>query len=252
VTRSLPGWSTARIASQHAEGGAARGEPGYGLSLLEWPGVPAAPQPRGESCLTVNDLLIAALIETITRWNTARRRRPGPIRISMPMDTRPPGHGDELGNLSRLCTITVDPAGVADLTVAVAGQTRRAKSAPGPLVGPVQAAVARTRLPVAIKRGLLRLALRSAGTIRCDTSLLSNLGNVTDPPRFGTLTPTRMWFSTSAHMPRGLSVGAVTVGGQLNLCFRYRNALLDAAAGRDFAAGYAAALSALAGGGTGR
>jgi len=90
------------------------------------------------------------------------------------------------------------------------------------------------------------------GTIRCDTSLLSNLGNITDPPKFETLTPTRMWFSTSAHMPRGLSVGAVTVGGRLNLCFRYRNALLDAASGRDFAAEYAAALSALAAGGTGR
>jgi hypothetical protein len=75
--------------------------------------------------------------------------------------------------------------------------------------------------------------------------LLSNLGNITDPPRFGPLTPMRMWFSTSAHMPRGLSVGAITLGGRLQLCFRYRNALLDAPAGRDFAAEYAAALSAL-------
>jgi NRPS condensation-like uncharacterized protein len=140
----------------------------------------------------------------------------------------------------------------ADPTAAVAGQTRRAKSGPGPLVGQAQAAVARTRLPIVIKRSLLRLALRSVGTIRCDTSLLSNLGNVTEPLAFGTLAPTRMWFSTSAHMPRGLSVGAVTVGGRLNLCFRYRNALLDAAAGRDFAAEYAAALSTLADRGTGR
>jgi len=248
----LPSLATARIAPKHADGRGARGEPGYGLSLLEWPGVPTAPQPRSESRVTVNDLLIAALIETIMRWNTGGRRRPGRIQISMPVDTRPPGHADELGNLSRLCTITMDPSRVADLTIAVADQTRQAKSAPGPLVGQAQAAVARTRLPVAIKRGVLRLALRSVGSVRCDTSLLSNLGNVTEPPAFGTLVPTRMWFSTSAHMPRGLSVGAVTVGGRLNLCFRYRNALLDAAAGRDFAAEYAAALSALAGGEAGR
>jgi len=202
--------------------------------------------------VTVNDLLIAALIETITRWNTGRRRRPGRIQISMPMDTRRPGHGDELGNLSRLGTVTVDPFRATDLIVAVADQARQAKSAPGPLVGRFQALLVRTRLPVVVKRGLLRLALRSVGSIRCDTSLLSNLGNVAEPPAFGTLTPTQMWFSTSAHMPRGLSVGAVTVGGRLNLCFRYRNALLDAAAGRDFAAEYAAALSALADGGTGR
>jgi NRPS condensation-like uncharacterized protein len=249
---SRPRWDTARIASQHGNGRAARGTPGYGLTLLGWPGVPAAPPSRSESRPTVNDLLIAALIASITRWNTVRRRRPGRIRISMPVDARPAGHGDDLGNLSRLCTVTVDPCRVADLTAAVARQTRRAKSGHGPLVGPAQAAVARTRLPAGVKRRLLRLALRAVGRVRCDTSLLSNLGTIAEPPTFGTFTPTRMWFATSAHMPRGLSVGAVTVGGRLNLCFRYRNALLDAPAGRDFATEYAAALSALAGGGTGR
>jgi hypothetical protein len=55
-----------------------------------------------------------------------------------------------------------------------------------------------------------------------------------------------MWFSAAAHMPRGLSVGAITVGGRLQLCFRYRNALFDQAAADDFAAEYARALSALA------
>jgi hypothetical protein len=146
----------------------------------------------------------------------------------------------------------VEPFRVDDLTAAVAVQTRQAKSTPGPAVSPLQAAVARTLLPLPVKRAVIRLALRSLGGIGCDTSLLSNLGNVTDPPAFGMLSPTRMWFSTSAHMPRGLSVGAVTIGGRLNLCFRYRNALLDAASGRQFAAEYAAALSALAAGGTGR
>jgi len=248
----LPLRNAARIASQHANGRAVRSTPGYGVSLLEWPGVPAAPRPGNGSRATVNDLLIAALIETVTRWNTKRRRPPERIQISMPIDLRPPGHGDELGNLSRLCTVTVEPFRVADLTAAVAGQTGQAKSTPGPVVSPAQAAVARTRLPVPVKRGLARLALHSVGAIGCDTSLLSNLGNITDPPKFGTLASTHMWFSTSAHMPRGLSVGAVTVGGRLHLCFRYRNALLDAAAGHEFAAEYAAALSALADGGLGR
>ena len=166
----------------------------------------------------------------------------------MPMDTRPPGHGHELGNLSRLCTVILDPDSVTDWTAAVADQTRRAKSTAGPLAGPLQMTVARTRLPVPLKRGVVRLGLHSLGRIRCDSSLLSNLGSVTDPPRFGALTPACMWFSTSAHMPRGLSVGAITVGGQLQLCFRYRTALLDYSAGREFAAEYAAALSSLSGG----
>jgi hypothetical protein len=93
---------------------------------------------------------------------------------------------------------------------------------------------------------MVRLALRCLGRVGCDTSLLSNLGSVTDPPRFGTLSPARMWFSTTAHMPRGLSVGAITVDGRLQLCFRYRRALLDDAAAHDFAAEYAAALTELA------
>ena len=241
----LPVRRTARIAPQHEEPHAARGAPGYGVSLLEWPGVPAPKKPAGGSRVTVNDLLVAALIQTITGWNTARGRRPARIRVSMPIDTRPPGHADDLGNLSRLCTITVDSPRGTELAAAVADQTRQAKSTSGPSAGPVQMAVARVRLPIPLKRGLVRLGLYILGRIECDSSLLSNLGNVTDPPTFGMLPPTRMWFSTSAHMPRGLSVGAITVGGRLQLCFRYRNALLDAAAGQDFAAEYAAALSAL-------
>ena len=254
---SLPVRRTARIARQHERAHMARRAPGYGLSLLEWPGIPVAEKSRGGPPVTVNDLLIAALMETIIRWNTTRRRRPARIRISMPADTRPPGRDDELGNLSRLCTVSAAPVLPVD-PAAVAAQTRRAKSTPSPLASPVQMAVAGTPLPVPCKRGLARLGLRTLGSIGCDSSLLSNLGNVTDPPVFGVLTPVRMWFSTSAHMPRGLSVGAITVGGRLRLCFRYRNALLDAAAGKEFAAGYAAALSRLsvvagpAGDGTGR
>jgi NRPS condensation-like uncharacterized protein len=223
--------------------------------MLGWPGIPVAPPSAGESRVTVNDLLITALIQTVTRWNAARHGRPGQVRISMPIDIRPPGHDHELGNLTRLCTVSADtvsagpvsadPVPGASLTATVARQTRQAKSTPGPAVSPLQAAVARTLLPLPVKRAVIRLALRSLGGIGCDTSLLSNLGNVTDPPAFGMLSPTRMWFSTSAHMPRGLSVGAITVGGRLHLCFRYRNALFDDAAGREFAAEYAAALTAL-------
>jgi NRPS condensation-like uncharacterized protein len=238
----LPLQRTARIAPQHASGRPVR-RPGHGVTLLGWPDVPAAPQPGA----TVNDLLIAALIQTVAAWNTARRRWSGRVRITMPVDTRAFGQGDELGNLSRLCTVTVDPRRAADLTAAVAEQTRPAKNQHGPAVGPVPAAVAGTRLPAPVKRGLLRLATRCAGRIGCDTSLLSNLGSIADPPRFAALSPTRLWFSTSAHMPRGLSLGAVTVDGRLQLCLRYRNALLDAAAARAFAAEYARALAALDG-----
>jgi NRPS condensation-like uncharacterized protein len=236
-----------RIVSRHASGRQPRRAPGYGFALLGWPGVPAAPQRENEPRVTVNDLLIAALIQAILRWNAPARGRPGRVRISMPVDTRPPGRGEELGNLSRLCTVTADPLSTAALTAVVAGQTRRAKHQPGPPVSPAQAAVAKAPLPTTVKRRMVRLAVRCLGRLECDTSLLSNLGDITDALRFGALSPARMWFSTSAHMPRGLSVGAITVDGQLHLCFRYRRALFDAAAADDFVAGYAAALAALAG-----
>ena len=238
---------TVRIAPRHAGGHRPRRAPGYGFVLLGWPGVPAAPRPVHGPRPTVNDLLIAALIRAILRWNAPARRRPGRVRISMPVDARPPGGGGELGNLSRLCTVSADSPGTAALTAVVTGQTRRARHQPGPPVGPALAALAQAPLPTQVKRGVVRLALRGLGRRECDTSLLSNLGNIADAPRFGTLAPDRMWFSTSTHMPMGLSAGAITVGGRLQLCFRYRHALFDADAARDFAAEYAAALAALAG-----
>jgi hypothetical protein len=48
-------------------------------------------------------------------------------------------------------------------------------------------------------------------------------------------------------MPRGLSAGAVTAGGRLQVCFRYRRALFDEAAAREFAALYAAVLAGMEG-----
>jgi NRPS condensation-like uncharacterized protein len=237
---------SARIAPRNAHGRA----PGYGYCLLGWPGVPAVPQGTAEPRATVNDLLVAALAETIGRWNAARRERhPGRcIRISVPADARSPGAADALGNLSRLCTVSAEPGALegADLVTAVAAQTGPAKDEPGPQVSPALAALVKVPLPATVKRRLVRLAVRCLGRLAADTSLLTNLGNVTSPPRFGSLTPAQMWFSAPAHMPRGLSVGAITVEGRLQLCFRYRRALLDDIAAGDFAAEYAAVLTSLA------
>jgi len=232
-----------RIAPRHADGHRTRRAPGYGFALLGWPGVPAVPAAgAGAPRVTVNDLLIAALIQAVREWNAAAGRAPGRVLISMPVDAREPGRGDEIGNLSRLCTVTADPS-EADLLASVAAQTGLAKRNAGPAVGAALTAAARLPLPTGVKRRAVRLAVRTLGRRRCDTSLVSNLGVVSEAPRFGSLVPERMWFSTTAHMPRGLSVGAITVGGRLQLCFRYRQALFDRAAARDFVALYAAALS---------
>jgi len=238
----------ARIAPDRAPG-RARDLAGYGFRLLPGRAVPAGARDGRERAATVNDLLITALIVAIGRWNTAHGRPSGRIRITMPVSVRSPGEAPAAGNLSRLAAVSVPaPASGGDLgalVADVAAQTRAVKDRPGPQVDPVSMALAAAWCPPAVKRRLLRLALHTAGPWLCDTSLVSNLGVVADPPRFGTAPSAGMWFSTSAHMPRGLSVGAVTAGGRLHLCLRYRRALFSEPAAGRFAGLYAAALTDL-------
>jgi NRPS condensation-like uncharacterized protein len=231
----------ARIAAEVTSG-----RDGYGFELITCDRVPRMPDAGPGPRATVNDLLIAALIVAISRWNAAHGRPPGRIRITMPVNARPSGQADAAGNLSRLTAVTAQPPGrggdVRPLAADVAAQTVAAKNRPGPQVDPLSRALAAAWCPAAVKRRLLRLALRTAGPLICDTSLVTNLGIVADPPRFGPAPATSMWFSTSAHMPRGLSVGAITLAGRLHLCLRYRHALFSAPAAARFAGSYAAAL----------
>jgi hypothetical protein len=93
---------------------------------------------------------------------------------------------------------------------------------------------------------VLQSALRLAGLMLCYTSLVSNLGQI-EAPAFGAMTADQVWFSTSAHMPRGLSLGAVGAGGRLALAFRYRRALFSGADAADFAGRYAKVLDQFTG-----
>ena len=223
--------------------------PGYGVCLLTWDGLDVADslRPAGAS---VNDLLIAALILAISEWNESRGAGRGQIRITMPVGDPAQGGGNgQWANLSRLTAVTARVTGAAapgDVLRQVAQQTRHAKDHPGPQVDLVCRALAAAPVPVAVKQMLLRTALRVAGPFFCDTSLVSNLG-VIEAPAFGAARAADVWFSTSAHMPRGLSLGAVTVGGRLRLTFRYRRCLFTAADAAEFAGRYAKMLDLFAG-----
>ena len=246
--RSLLPRPAARIAAEpvSARGRGPAGRSGYGFRLITWERVPRAPRTGPGPHATVNDLLIAALIVAIGRWNAAHGRSRDQIRITMPVNARVPGQAGTAGKLSRLTAITARPTAhggdLLPLIANVAAQTLAAKNRPGPQVEPLSQALAAAWCPAALKHRLLRLALRTAGPLICDSSLVSNLGIVADPPRFGPAPATQMWFSTSAHMPRGLSVGAITLGGKLHLCLRYRHALFSEPAAARFADTYAAAL----------
>jgi NRPS condensation-like uncharacterized protein len=216
---------------------------GCGLRLLLVPAVPRLPG------ATVNDVLVAALIATISRWNAAHRRPPAAIRITVPVSVRDPGLRGVAGNHTRIATVTADPRAAADLSSLLAVVTRqtsalrqagRQRASAGPL------GLAPGWCPVVLKRLAVRTALRGLGRFVCDTTMLTNLGNVPDPPWSGSGRPVRMAVAGPARMPRGLAVGAMTADGRLQLSFRYRRALFDEAAAARFVAAYAATLDELA------
>jgi NRPS condensation-like uncharacterized protein len=199
---------------------------------------------------TVNDLLVAALIRTVDRWNTAHGRGGGRIRVSVPVSDR--GHGKgwaDPGNQTRLIRITACRRERADpgrLLAHVAAQTRAAKRRPTAGLDATSRLLATGWAPAAVKGPTVRLARYLAAPLCTDTALLSNLGVISCPPSFSGGTEP-LWFSGPARMPRGLGVGAVTIAGQLHLCVHYRHSLLDPDAAADFTALYCEALGELTG-----
>ena len=244
------GWlagPVARIAPGQGMG-PRRARPGYGACLLTWEGPGLADSAR-RAGVSVNDVLITALILTIADWNASRRPGgPGLIRITMPIGARvQAGPGGAWANRSRLAAVAVRAgagAGPAAILAEVARQTASAKRSDGPQVDVVSWALTAAPCPAVVKNAVLRAALRVAGPVLCDTALLSNLGQA-PPLAFGDLPASETWFSTSAHLPRGLSVGAVSSAGRLRLTFRYRRALLAAAEAAEFAGRYGKALDQL-------
>ncbi|HXP56072.1 MAG TPA: hypothetical protein VN847_14005 [Streptosporangiaceae bacterium] len=227
------------------------GRPGYGFMLITVP-VPRPARPGDGPRPTVNDLLVAALCLAIDRWNAARGRASGQITMTIPVNGRAAGQrwqGD--GNLSWLIRVATGPSHRADpdrLLRHVAAQTRAARDR-----GRTGGTDAMSRLlatgwaPVAVKRPVARLVRGLAAPVLTDTSLVSNLGLLPEPPTFDGSGTETLWLAGPCPMPRGLCVAAVTVAGRLHLSIRYRLALLDRAGAEDFTACFRAALGELAG-----
>jgi NRPS condensation-like uncharacterized protein len=200
---------------------------------------------------TVNDLLVAALIATVDRWNTAQGARSERIRVSVPVNARAErNRWTGPGNQSRLIRVTASGRDRADpgrLLARVAAQTRAGKQRPSGGLDATSRLLATGWAPAAVKRAAARLARRIAAPVCTDTALLSNLGVLPDPPSFSGDGTEPVWFSGPAQMPRGLGVGAVTTAGRLHLCVHYQHALLDRSAAADFTALYCRTLGEMAG-----
>lgn len=226
------------------------GRSGYGSVRRSVP-VPR-PARRGSGPFpTVNDLLVTALILTVDRWNAAHGRRSGLIRIGIPVNDRDPRHRwAGPGNQTRLIRITARPgqrADTATLLAHVAARTRAARRQPRPGLDAASRLLGTGWAPTAVKGRSVRLVQRLAAPVGTDTSVISNLGVIPDPPSFSGSGQEPLWFSGPARMPRGLGVGAVTVGGRLHLCVHYRHALLSQEAAERFTAMYRGTLDELVG-----
>jgi hypothetical protein len=236
--RALRRYPSARIAPDRERRGR-RG--GSGVQLLLLPAVPRPP-----SGVTVTDVLVAALIATVASWNAAHRRAPRVIAISVPASVHGPGLPAVAGNRTRTVTVAVGPETAAGQPSALLAEVSRQLTAirqarPQEASAGVLDAMPGW-CPVVLKRLALRGALRTVGPVVCDTTMLSNLGNVTGPLWPGRGGPARIAFSAPVHMPRGLAVSVVTAEGQLQAAFRYLHALLDDAAAARLVEIFAAAL----------
>ncbi|HUN32200.1 MAG TPA: hypothetical protein VMU95_09270 [Trebonia sp.] len=222
-------YPVARIAPDRDRGGRRDGQ---AVRLLSLPAVP-----RPAPGVTVTDLLVAALIATVARWNAAHRRGPRAIAVSVPVSVHGPAGPTVAGNQTRLVTVTVSPSVAAGQLPALVAEVSRQlaktrKARPDEASAGILEALPGW-CPLVLKRLAIRVALATVGRVVCDTTMLSNLGNVTGPPWSRPGGPVRIAFSAPVHMPRGLAVSVVTADGQPQVAFRYQYALLgDAAAAR--------------------
>jgi NRPS condensation-like uncharacterized protein len=200
---------------------------------------------------SVNDLLMAALHLAIDAWNRDHGAPVGRISVLMPVNLRPDEWREEVVTnfvlMARVATAPEQRPDAAATVAAVTDQTGDVKRW-GTGAALIEVLGRTERLPVWAKRTLSPL-LWLTGNRLVDTALLTNLGQVADPPAFGAGAgeTTGMWFSAPARLPCGLSLGTLTAGGRLHLSFRWRRPLVDHAAAQRFADVYLERLAELAG-----
>lgn len=231
------------------DGGSNR--PGYGfhhVSLSAGQTRALVDGARGTS--TVNDLLLAALNLTVARWNAEHGASCRRVGVLVPVNLWPDRPAGVAGNYAlpvRVTTTAGDRTTPHRLVERITAQTTAIKQ-DGTGAALLEILGVAAGLPIWAKRALPGL-LWVTGDRLVDTAMLSNLGRVDRPPRFGegSLDTAAMWFSPPARMPLGLAVGALTVGDRLHLAFRYRHPLLGDDAAARLAELYVRGLTGLVG-----
>lgn len=226
-------------------------EPGYGFRHVRLDAQETKSLAELDHAGTVNDVLLAALHLAVGAWNECHERPCRRVSVLVPANLRPPRWRQEMvGNFSlpaRVATNRTQRANPGRALAAVTAQTNRKKRS-GVGTAFLEVLSRSWLLPLGAKQALVDL-IDLLGDRFVDTAILSNLGNLEEPPSFGPEPGevAELWFSAPARMPLGLSVGAVTVAGQLHLAFRYRRAQFDDDAARRFVDCYLTQLRRVAG-----
>ncbi len=220
--------------------------PGYGVHLLPFTAEETARfLAARRKPATVNDMLLVGLALTIRAWNRETGGRTGKISVMMPVNLRPREWWFEVvSNFSSYVNVILDETDqrAFDSAVdAVCRQTLRLKEAGA--AGTLIDVLSIPRFLPAVLKARLREIAPTVGRGHVQTSWLSNLGRLAAAPVMGDAGPvSAIYFSPPAHMPMGVSVGAVSLEDRMTLTLRYRRAVFDAAAAKDFAERYRAIL----------
>lgn len=228
----------------------ASSRPGYGFQLRALSREQTDALLRLDHPGTVNDVLVAALHLTIAAWNAEHGAPCERIGVLVPANLRPSSWREDVaGNFAlpaRSSTVARTRRTRRAVLASVTEQTSRKKRT-GMGTAFLQLLGATGGLPLWAKRAAVRL-IPLTGDRMVDTSMFSNLGMLTEPLDFGgdAGPATELWFSPPAHMPLGVTVGAVTMDGRLHLSFRHRHQQFAGAAAERFADRYMTELGHLA------
>lgn len=233
----------ARVRGQGALGQ----EAGYGVELLALSKEETAQfMSRRVKPATVNDMLMAAMLLTIRRWN-ADSGSGGGSRVStmMPINIRPSEWWFEVvGNYSSYVTINLfrhcpdDFEGAVRMVQKQSSELKDA-GASGTLIDLLDIP---KWLPAGLK-GQLRYITPTLAANMVDTTWVSNLGRLAEPPSMGDAGRVKaFYFSPPSPKPMGLALGVACVADRLYLSFRYRRSLLSPDATRAFVSQFKALL----------
>jgi NRPS condensation-like uncharacterized protein len=235
----------ARLAPDHPDKG-----PGYGFHFARLSVADTRRVANVHRQGTARNVLLAALHLAIGEWNLEHGTPGRRIGVLVPVDLRPDDWRHEVvGNFSvtaRVSTSRRHRSGArAALKAITAQKTRNKRFRTG--VALLAALDRNGLLPLWAKQSLVVLQPLTRNK-EVDTALLANVGWLAEPPSFGAEAgeTTAMWCSLPARAPHSLCVGAVVVGGQLHLTFRYPHTVFDAGAARRFADSYVEHVIAVA------